>query len=51
MKPYSITHRLIVTILMVELLAALSISGAAMLYERHVRFRSFEIMLRGRALG
>jgi signal transduction histidine kinase len=48
-KPYSITHRLIVTILMVELLAALSISGAAMLYERHVRFRSFDIMLRGRA--
>ena len=49
MKPYSITHRLIVTILMVELLAALSISGAAMLYERHVRFRSFDVMLRGRA--
>jgi signal transduction histidine kinase len=48
-KPYSITRRLIVTILMVELLAALSISGAAMLYERHVRFRSFDVMLRGRA--
>jgi signal transduction histidine kinase len=48
-KPYSITHRLIVTILMVELLAALSISGAAMLYERHIRFRSFDVMLRGRA--
>ncbi len=49
MKPYSITRRLIATILMVELLAALSISGAAMLYERHVRFRSFDVMLRGRA--
>ena len=49
MKSYSITHRLIVTILLVELLAALSISGAAMLYERHVRFRSFDVMLRGRA--
>jgi signal transduction histidine kinase len=48
-KPYSITHRLIATILMMELLAALSISGAAMLYERHVRFRSFDVMLRGRA--
>jgi hypothetical protein len=48
-KPYSLTHRLIGTILLVELLAAISISGAAMLYERHVRFRSFDIMLRGRA--
>jgi hypothetical protein len=48
-KSYSITHRLITTILLVELLAALAISGAAMLYERHVRFRSFDVMLRGRA--
>jgi signal transduction histidine kinase len=48
-KSYSITHRLIVTILLLELLAALAISGAAMLYERHVRFRSFDVMLRGRA--
>jgi signal transduction histidine kinase len=48
-KSYSITHRLIITILLVELLAALSISGAAMLYERHVRFRSFDVMLHGRA--
>src|SRR3984885_8988609 len=30
MKPYSITHRLIATILLMELLAALSISGAAL---------------------
>src|SRR5271170_4460545 len=49
MKPYSLTHRLIAAILLVELLAALSISGAALVYERHVRFRSFDIMLRGRA--
>jgi signal transduction histidine kinase len=48
-KSYSITHRLIITILLVELLAALAISGVAMLYERHVRFRSFDVMLRGRA--
>jgi signal transduction histidine kinase len=48
-KSYSITRRLITTILLVELLAALAISGAAMLYERHVRFRSFDVMLRGRA--
>jgi signal transduction histidine kinase len=49
MKPYSITRRLIALVLLVELLAALSISTAAMLYERHQRFRSFDIMLRGRA--
>src|SRR5258708_32173037 len=49
MKGYSITHRLIATILLLELLAALSISGAALVYERHVRFRSFDVMLRGRA--
>jgi signal transduction histidine kinase len=48
-KSYSITHRLIATILLVELLAALSISGAAMIYEQHVRFHSFDVMLRGRA--
>ena len=47
MKSYSITHRLIATILLLELLAALSISGAALVYERHVRFRSFDVMLRG----
>jgi signal transduction histidine kinase len=49
MKSYSITHRLITTVLLAELLSALSISTAAMLYERHQRFRSFDIMLRGRA--
>ena len=49
MKSYSITHRLIITVLLVELLSAISLSGVAMLYERHVRFRSFDIMLRGRA--
>jgi signal transduction histidine kinase len=49
MKSYSITHRLIATILLLELLAALAISGAALVYERHVRFRSFDVMLRGRA--
>ena len=49
MKSYSITRRLIATALLVEMLAALSISTAAMLYERHQRFRAFDIMLRGRA--
>lgn len=49
MKSYSITHRLITTVLLIELAAALSISGAALLYEQHTRFHSFDIMLRGRA--
>src|SRR5271156_6434693 len=49
MKPYSIPRRLIITVLLVELLSALSLSAAAMFYERHVRFHSFDIMLRGRA--
>jgi signal transduction histidine kinase len=49
MKSYSITHRLISTVLLIELFAALSLSTAAMLYERHQRFHSFDIMLRGRA--
>ncbi len=49
MKAYSLTRRLITTILLVELVAALSISTVAMLYERHQRFRAFDIMLRGRA--
>ena len=49
MKSYSITHRLITTVLLIELIAAVAISGAALVYERHVRFHSFDIMLRGRA--
>jgi signal transduction histidine kinase len=49
MKSYSITHRLITIVLLVELLSGLCMSAAAMLYERHQRFHSFDIMLRGRA--
>jgi len=48
-RSYSITRRLIITVLLVEVLSALSLSAAAMFYERHVRFHSFDIMLRGRA--
>jgi signal transduction histidine kinase len=48
-KSYSITRRLMVLILLVELLAALAISSAAMLYERHSRFHAFDVMLQGRA--
>lgn len=45
----SLTRRLIATVLIVELLAALCISGTALVYERHAHFKSFDIMLSGRA--
>jgi signal transduction histidine kinase len=49
MKRYSIARRLIVMVLLVELLSAACVTGLALIYERHAHFRSFEIMLRGRA--
>jgi signal transduction histidine kinase len=49
MKPYSIIRRLIVVMLVVELLAAVVVSGLALEHERHERFQAFEVMLRGRA--
>ena len=49
MKPYSIKRRLIVSVLLVELVSALCITGLAFVYERHARFHAFDIMLRGRA--
>ena len=49
MTPYSLTRRLIIIVLTVELVAALAISTVAFVYERHERFHAFDIMLRGRA--
>ena len=49
MKPYSIVRRLITTVLLVELVSALCVTGLAWLYEQHSHFRSFDILLRGRA--
>ena len=49
MNSYSITRRLIITVLLLELVSALAITGAATLYERQTRFHSFDVMLRGRA--
>ena len=49
MSAYSLTRRLIVIVLSVQLLGALAISALAFVYERHERFHAFEIMLRGRA--
>ncbi len=49
MKSYSITRRLIASVLLVELITALCVTGLAFGYERHARFHAFDIMLRGRA--
>ncbi|HEX4321764.1 MAG TPA: HAMP domain-containing sensor histidine kinase [Acidobacteriaceae bacterium] len=49
MKPYSLTHRLIATVLLIELVSALSVTAVALLYERHAHFRAFDVLLRGRA--
>jgi signal transduction histidine kinase len=49
MKLRSIKMQLIVSVLLVELASALLGTSLAALYERHVRFRAFDIMLRGRA--
>ena len=49
MKSYSLTRRLVIAVLLVQLASAAAITGLAVAYERHTHFRSFDIMLRGRA--
>ena len=49
MKPYSLTRRLIWIVLLIELISALCVTGVAIVYEKHMHFRSFDILLRGRA--
>ncbi len=49
MKPYSITRRLIIFVLLIEFASALCVSAVAYFYERHDHFRAFDILLRGRA--
>ena len=49
MKPYSITRRLIATVLVIELVAALGVTVVALAYERHAHFRAFDVLLHGRA--
>lgn len=49
MRPYSLTRRLVIAVLLVELLSAVAITGLALAYERHTQFHAFDIMLRGRA--
>jgi signal transduction histidine kinase len=49
MRFRSIKMQLIVSVLLVELASAVLGTSLAVLYERHARFRAFDIMLRGRA--
>jgi len=49
MRLQSIKTQLIVSVLLVEVASALTGASLAVLYERHVRFHAFDIMLRGRA--
>jgi signal transduction histidine kinase len=48
-KLYSVTRRLIVTVLLLELLSALALTWLAVAFEGHTRFRSFDVALRSRA--
>ncbi len=49
MKPYSLTRRIIVAVLLVEMASALAFIGLAGVYEGVSHFRAFDVMLRGRA--
>ena len=49
MKPYSITRRLITTVLVIELVSALCVTAVAWIYERHAHFHAFDVLLLGRA--
>lgn len=49
MREHSLTRQLIATVLAAQLLCAIALSGVALLHERRERFRTFDLMLRGRA--
>ena len=49
MKPYSLTRRLIWIVLLIELISALCVTAVAVVYEKHLHFRAFDVSLRGRA--
>ena len=49
MKPYSVTRRLIATVLILELIAALALTWLAAAYEGHTRFHSFDLTLSAHA--
>lgn len=49
MKQHSMTRRVVTLVLVVELMAALLVTGFVSVYERHSHLRSFDVALRGRA--
>lgn len=49
MKTYSLSRRLIVTVLLIETALALCTTAVALLYVRRQQMRAFDMMLRGRA--
>lgn len=49
MRPYSVTRRLIATVLVLELTAALALTWLAVAFEGHTRFRSFDLALKAQA--
>ena len=49
MKPYSLKRRLIASVLLIEFISAICVCALAFGYEHHARFKSFDIMLHGRA--
>ena len=49
MKPYSITRRLVTTVLLVQLVLTGSATAVSLVYERNQLYRAFDVMLRGRA--
>ena len=49
MRSYSITRRLITTVLVIELVSALCVTVVAWVYERHAHFHAFDVLLLGRA--
>ena len=49
MKTYSLSRQILVTVLVLEALLAICTTGVELLYERRQQFRTFDVMLRGRA--
>jgi signal transduction histidine kinase len=49
MRGYSLTRRLILTVLLLEVVLALCTTGATLFYERRQQLRAFDIRLHGRA--
>ncbi|WP_263365381.1 sensor histidine kinase [Edaphobacter bradus] len=49
MKMRSLTRQAVLSVLVVELVCAIALTGAALLHERHTQVRAFDVMLKGRS--